>query len=111
MDKTKYSELINKAITNKDDQEILFKDLLDLVSADEIEYNNLKTQVSEQAEKIRNLQDTNMKLFLSQTSEIQDETEDEELEGDAAVLDFMKKLGGKSNGEYNYQSASRCFKR
>lgn len=98
MDKTKYSELINKAITNKDDQEILFKDLLDLVSADEIEYNNLKTQVSEQAEKIRNLQDTNMKLFLSQTSEIQDETEDEELEGDAAVLDFMKKLGGNSNG-------------
>lgn len=98
MDKTKYNELINKAVTNKDDQEILFKELLDLVSTDEIEYNNLKTQVSEQSEKIRNLQDTNMKLFLAQTSEIQDETEDEELEGDAAVLDFMKKLGGNSNG-------------
>ena len=98
MDKTKYSELINKAVTNKDDQEILFKELLDLVSTDEIEYNNLKTQVSEQSEKIRNLQDTNMKLFLSQTSEIQDETEDEELEGDEAVLEFMRKIGGNSNG-------------
>ena len=98
MDKVKYSELINKAITNKDDQEILFKELLDLVTTDEIEYNNLTTQVAEQSEKIRNLQDTNMKLFLSQTSKIQDETEDEELEGDAAVLEFMKKLGGNSNG-------------
>ena len=98
MDKTKYSELINKAITNKDDQEILFQALLDLVSTDEIEYNNLKTQVSEQSEKIRNLQDTNMKLFMSQTSEVKEETEDEELEGDAAVLEFMKKLGGNSNG-------------
>ena len=98
MDKTKYIELINKAIANKDDQEILFKELLDLVSTDEIEYNNLTTQVAEQSEKIRNLQDTNMKLFMSQTSEIQDETEDEELEGDAAVLEFMKKLGGNSNG-------------
>ena len=98
MDKTKYSELINKAVTNKDDQEILFKELLDLVSADEIEYNNLKTQVSEQSEKIRNLQDTNMKLFMSQTSEIQAETEDEELEGDEAVLEFMRKIGGNSNG-------------
>ena len=98
MDKAKYSELINKAITNKDDQEILFKELLDLVTTDEIEYNNLTTQVAEQSEKIRNLQDTNMKLFLSQTSKIQDETEDEELEGDAAVLEFMKKLGGNSNG-------------
>ena len=98
MDKTKYIELINKAIANKDDQEILFKELLDLVSTDEIEYNNLTTQVAEQSEKIRNLQDTNMKLFMSQTSEIQDEAEDEELEGDAAVLDFMQKLGGNSNG-------------
>ena len=98
MDKTKYNELINKAVTNKDDQEILFKELLDLVTTDEIEYNNLVSQIAEQSEKIRNLQDTNMKLFLSQTSKIQDETEDEELEGDAAVLDFMNKLGGNSNG-------------
>lgn len=98
MDKTKYSELINKAISNKDDQEILFKELLDLVSADENEYNNLTTQVSEQSEKIRNLQDTNMKLFMSQTSELKEETEDEELEGEDAVLEFMKKLGGNSNG-------------
>ena len=99
MNKAKYNELINKAIANKDDQEILFKELLDLVSADEIEYNNLTTQVSEQSEKIRNLQDTNMKLFMSQTSELKEDTEDEEeLEGDAAVLEFMKKLGGNSNG-------------
>ena len=98
MDKAKYSELINKAITNKDDQEILFKELLDLVSTDEIEYNNLTTQVAEQSEKIRNLQDTNMKLFLAQTSELKEDTEDEELEGDAAVLEFMNKLGGNSNG-------------
>lgn len=38
----------------------------------------LKTQAEEQATKIRDLQDTNQKLFLSQTSSVNSETENED---------------------------------
>lgn len=38
-----------------------------------------KTSMSEMQEKISELQDVNMKLFLSSTSDVEDEAEEEEL--------------------------------
>lgn len=38
-----------------------------------------KTSMSEMKEKISELQDVNMKLFLSSTSDVEDEAEEEEL--------------------------------
>lgn len=54
-------------------------DVLKNVQTDFSTVDNLNVQISEQEKKIRDLQDTNQKLFLSQTSPIKQEEEEKDL--------------------------------
>lgn len=55
---------------------------------------SLTEKVGKQDARIRDLQDTNMKLFLSQTGQVSDKEEDDEddIEGPEAIEAFVKKL-------------------
>ncbi len=50
------------------------------------------SKVSEQEERIRTLQDTNMRLFLAQTGQAAEEPEEPELSGTDAVDAFVNEL-------------------
>ena len=94
MEKNKYLELINKSIKSPEEAPTIMKELISIVEKDCDEYESMKTHVEESNNKIRNLQDTNMKLFLSQTSQKEEEQEDKEMTPDEVVDDFIKTITG-----------------
>lgn len=53
---------------------------------------SLTNKSSEQEKRIRDLQDTNMKLFLMQTSKPAEKEDDDDLEGQDAIDNFVAKL-------------------
>lgn len=72
-----YKQLVGTA-TPENFQSVL-TDVLKAVQDDFSIVENLNTQISEQDKKIRDLQDTNQKLFLSQTSPVKDPEEEKDL--------------------------------
>ncbi len=72
-----YQNLISTA--TPENFQTVFSDVLKNVQSDFATIENYKTQIEEKDTKIRDLQDTNQKLFLSQTKpdKIMDEKEDE----------------------------------
>ena len=84
-----YSEMCGKL--TKENAPQIMKDVLDNIKTDLAELGTAKTSIAELEKKNRDLQDTNIKLFLSQTSKRDDdngnEEDENELTGDAA-LDF-----------------------
>lgn len=74
-----FKERFNKVIENGDDLTAA-KELLSDMETEYREAEEALSKVDEQEEKIRDLQDTNMKLYLAQTAEPEDEPEEEEKE-------------------------------
>ena len=94
MIKNDYLELINKSIKSPEEAPSLMKELISIVEKDFNEYESLKSSIEESNNKIRSLQDTNMKLFLSQTNQKEEEQEDKEMTPDEVVNDFIKTITG-----------------
>lgn len=91
-----YEEFKDKLIEitkNPDTMTAKLNDFMEEVKVDYDGMSTLKEQVEKSDARIRDLQDTNMKLFLAQTGKVEDE-EPEELEGQMAVDDFIKGIIG-----------------
>ena len=94
MIKNDYLELINKSIKSPEEAPSLMKELISIVEKDYAEYETIKKCVEDSNNKIRSLQDTNMKLFLSQTTQKEEEQEEKEMTPDEVVNDFIKTITG-----------------
>lgn len=90
----KYEELtkrIEKLLTSPDTAQADAVELLKDLKADYTTMATLRTRAEEDAERIRTLQDTNARLFLGQTSQVEDDKP--ELEGKDYVDNFFEQLG------------------
>lgn len=73
---TEYEKGLTDALSNPDTALTAIRPILDELKGDIENLDTLKGQVETQEARIRDLQDTNLKLFLSQTSAAsQDETD------------------------------------
>lgn len=73
---------------------VILKNLLDSIKVDLEERDAFKAAIDERDMKIRDLQDTNMKLFLSQTSSNSNAVkEEEELTGEEYVSKLLSDVG------------------
>lgn len=94
----KYEELemrLTKLLETPDTALAALPDLLKEVKTDYEGIASLTNKSSEQEKRIRDLQDTNMKLFLMQTSAPKTNgqlEEEDDLEGQDAIDDFVAKL-------------------
>lgn len=70
-------EAIAKTLTPENSPEVV-KQLLDGIKADTTAFESMVKTNEEMDKKIRDLQDTNIKLFLSQTGKADDGAKDEE---------------------------------
>lgn len=95
MDKEKYLNLINQSIKEPEKSPSLMKDLIDIIEEDSKEYENLTKIKEENQKKIRELQDVNMKLFLSQTNKQTEEPEEKEETQEEIIMNFIKELKGE----------------
>ena len=83
-------EGIAQKLTAENAPEVL-KTMLDSVKEDLAERDTLKTLQEEQEAKIKDLQDTNIKLFLSQTGKAEQD-EDEEKTPDEVLDELFKEV-------------------
>ena len=89
-----YEERINNALANADTAPTEFVNILSELKTDLTAKDTLETEKTELETRVRDLQDTNMKLFLSVTgnSSDEDDEEDEPAEGTAVVAELLEKL-------------------
>lgn len=92
-----YEELKTKLTTilqEPDTALVKVGSLLDEIKTDYDTMLSLTDKVNKQDTRIRDLQDTNMKLFLSQTGQAPDHAEEEEddVEGPEAITNFINSL-------------------
>lgn len=88
-----YEERINKALANADTAPTEFVNILSELKTDLTSKDTLETEKTELETRVRDLQDTNMKLYLSVTgNSTEDEEEDEPAEGTAVVDELMDAL-------------------
>lgn len=93
----KYEELkkkITEVLQQPDSALVAIQPILEEIKADYETMLSLTDKVNQQDTRIRDLQDTNMKLFLSQTGQINDKEtdDDEDIEGPDAIDSFINKL-------------------
>lgn len=72
---------------------VIIKNILENIKTDLDERDAFKASVEDKDSKIRDLQDTNMKLFLSQTSGKPNNDPEPELSGEDYVNALLKKVG------------------
>lgn len=92
-----YQELekkITDVLQQPDSALVAIVPVLDEIKKDYETMVSLTDKVTKQDTRIRDLQDTNMKLFLSQTGQApkSDEEEEDELEGAEAIDAFVAKI-------------------
>lgn len=93
-----YDELVSKVtkvLEEPDSALINIKPVLEEAKADYVNLVSLTEKNEKNEKRIRDLQDTNMKLFLAQTGKVSDnsnEDDDDELTGQDAVNAFIDKL-------------------
>lgn len=88
-----YEKRINGALANADTAPTEFVNILSELKTDLTAKDALETEKTELETRVRDLQDTNMKLYLSVTgSSDEDDEEDEPAEGTAVVDELMDKL-------------------
>lgn len=87
-----YKNLFKDAADKDKAPEALSK-LLKAVTDDVTALENLTTAHADDEKKIRELQDTNMRLFLAQTGEPQKEEEEEEITPQSIAEKMFKKEG------------------
>lgn len=84
-------EGIAQKLTTENAPEVM-KTMLDAVKEDLAERDALKTVQAEQEAKIKDLQDTNIKLFLSQTGKAEQDGDEETEEEKIAQMDLNEYL-------------------
>lgn len=88
-----YEKRINGALANADTAPTEFVDILSELKTDLTAKDALETDKTELETRVRDLQDTNMKLYLSVTGNSdKDDEEDEPAEGTDVVDELMDKL-------------------
>ena len=88
-----YEKRINGALANPDTAPTEFVNILSDLKTDLTAKDTLETERTELETRVRDLQDTNMKLYLSVTgTSDEDEEEDEPAEGTDVVDELMDKL-------------------
>lgn len=88
-----YEEKINEVLSNPDTALTEISSVLEELKGDLETLEALSVKVEEQDGRIRDLQDTNMKLYLNQGGgEVEQEEEDEPAEGMAVIDEFMEEL-------------------
>lgn len=89
MTKQEYHDLINKMITEPDSATVTAQSLLSEIDKDSEQLESLRSANADYEKRVRDLQDTNIKLFLSQTGQKSDpDPEPEEM----SLQDFAHKL-------------------
>ena len=85
-----YEQRINSALANADTAPTEFVNILSELKTDLTAKDSLETEKADLENRVRDLQDTNMKLYLSVTGgSADDEEEDEPAEGTAVVDELM----------------------
>ena len=88
-----YEKRINGALANADTAPTEFVDILSELKTDLTAKDALESEKTELESRVRDLQDTNMKLYLSVTGTSgEDDEEDEPAEGTDVVNELMDKL-------------------
>lgn len=88
-----YEKRINGALANPDTAPTEFVNILSDLKTDLTAKDTLETEKTDLETRVRDLQDTNMKLYLSVTgTSDEDEEEDEPAEGTDVVDELMDKL-------------------
>lgn len=88
-----YETKINEVLSNPDTALTEISSVLEELKGDLETLEALSAKVEEQDGRIRDLQDTNMKLYLNQGGgEVEQEEEDEPAEGMAVIDEFMEEL-------------------
>lgn len=87
-----YEERINNALANADTAPTEFVNILSELKTDLTAKDTLETEKTELETRVRDLQDTNMKLYLSVTGNSDEEEDDEPAEGAGVVDELMEKL-------------------
>lgn len=95
-----YEKRINGALANPDTAPTEFVNILSDLKTDLTAKDTLEAEKTGLETRVRDLQDTNMKLYLSVTgTSDEDEEEDEPAEGTAVVDELMDKLFKESEGK------------
>lgn len=88
-----YEQRINNALANADTAPTEFVSILSELKTDLTAKDTLETEKTDLETRVRDLQDTNMKLYLSVTGDsTEEEEEDEPTEGTAVVDELMDAL-------------------
>ena len=87
-----YEIKINESVKNPDEASVNLLEVLSELKEDLAKIETMQTVIEEKDTKIRNLQDTNMKLFLSQTSSVDEDNEEDELVGQEAIDAFIEEI-------------------
>lgn len=91
-----YEKKIQHAVLNQDEIPVVMQEILAALKTDLTTLDSFKTKNAEQEEKIRTLQESNVKLFLGQTQQTSADKENEtgddyrDMQGLEAVDAFMK---------------------
>lgn len=71
-----YEKKVTDLISNPEAAPVTAQEILSELKADTENIASLEAGIAERDARIRDLQDTNMKLFLSQSSQVEDEPEE-----------------------------------
>lgn len=96
MTKEEYATLITEIVANPDTATVKAKELSDALSADLDALESLKSSNADYEKRVRDLQDTNIKLFLAQTGK---PAEKEDENSELSLSDFAHKLVSKDKEE------------
>lgn len=88
-----YTDLINQIVTKPEEAPALAKDLISNLKSDTDALDAAKLKIEEQDNKIKDLQNTNIKLFLAQTGQKKEDTVDNEPEH-VTLEDLVSKMKG-----------------
>lgn len=85
---------VTEVLQQPDSALVAIQPILEEIKADYEALVSLTSKVEAQDTRIRDLQDTNMKLFLSQTGQVSDKEaeDDDDIEGPDAIDAFIDKL-------------------
>lgn len=71
-----YEKKVTDLISNPEAAPVTAQEILSEIKSDTENIASLEAGIAERDARIRDLQDTNMKLFLSQSSQVEDEPEE-----------------------------------
>lgn len=71
-----YEKRVTALISNPDQAPITAQEILSEIKTDTEKITSLEASIAEKDARIRDLQDTNMRLFLSQSTPVEDEPEE-----------------------------------